>query len=142
MTDKPTKLDDVAEETRVVGDQEERLPGPLGNMKAEPVPKTTQAWLAITKGPDKGNVFRIRKGLTVIGRLEDVAEVVVQTDVASRHHAVIRHLQGRFVLYDLGSTNGTKVNGLAIDSIKLKDGYDIEIGPVALTFRVGKVDAT
>ncbi|MEI8050326.1 MAG: DUF3662 and FHA domain-containing protein [Actinomycetes bacterium] len=72
---------------------------------------------------------RIPVGTTaiVIGRLPDCAIVLNDSNVSRRHAEIIR--QGEdIVLNDLGSTNGTKVNGMAIRSVVLQDGDEIYIG--------------
>ena len=72
---------------------------------------------------------RIPVGTTaiVIGRLPDCAIVLNDSNVSRRHAEIIRHGED-IVLNDLGSTNGTKVNGMAIRSVVLQDGDEIYIG--------------
>jgi adenylate cyclase len=53
----------------------------------------------------------------------------------SRHHTEIMADESKFILTDLGSTNGTFVNGKRVAEAELKDGDTIEIGKVALRFR-------
>src|SRR5437667_461454 len=53
--------------------------------------------------------YPLDKPLVSIGRLSD-CDIVVSDPGASRRHAEIRAEDGRYVLADLGSTNGTKVN--------------------------------
>ena len=55
----------------------------------------------------------------------------------SREHAVIRPDGDGFLLADLGSTNGTIVNGTPIASHRLVDGDRIELGATAIEFRAG-----
>jgi hypothetical protein len=72
---------------------------------------------------------RIPVGTTaiVIGRLPECAIVLNDSNVSRRHAEIIR--QGEdIILNDLGSTNGTKVNGMAIRSAVLQDGDEIYIG--------------
>lgn len=76
----------------------------------------------------------------VIGR---GAEADIQlTDIgASRKHAEIRHVsedgKGRFELHDLGSTNGTLVNGQRVAAATLTDGDRVTVGTTTLVFRAG-----
>lgn len=71
----------------------------------------------------------------VLGRSED-CDYVLNDVLVSRRHAEISWSGGTFVLKDLGSNNGTKVDGLAIIKHNLKDGDRIEIGGKALIYRV------
>ena len=66
-----------------------------------------------------------------IGRATDNA-VVVADGRASRHHARIQARRGALVLTDLGSTNGTRVNGVPVTEVVLGQGDRIEIGRTVL----------
>jgi pSer/pThr/pTyr-binding forkhead associated (FHA) protein len=52
----------------------------------------------------------------------------------SRHHAVLRRNDGRFVIEDQGSLNGTFVNRRRIESTELADGDELQIGKYRMTF--------
>lgn len=66
--------------------------------------------LVVRKGPTPGMAFDITKDVTVMGR--DVSnDIVVGDSEISRQHARISRTPGGYVLEDLGSTNGTYVNG-------------------------------
>jgi serine protease Do len=68
----------------------------------------------------------------VIGRQD--ADVVLDDPQISRHHAVVRPIEGGLEIEDLGSANGTSVNGVAIDgSQRLHDGDVVQVGRVRLT---------
>ena len=69
-----------------------------------------------------------------IGRLSG-CEVVLTDKGASRKHAQLRLRDGGWVLTDLGSTNGTRLNGQTIQSRELADGDKITIGTTVLEFR-------
>ena len=69
--------------------------------------------LLVLSGIEAGRSFRLIEGDNVIGRNEDVA-IALKDDGVSRRHAVIRVLNGRATLADLGSTNGTRKNGQAV----------------------------
>jgi pSer/pThr/pTyr-binding forkhead associated (FHA) protein len=54
--------------------------------------------------------MRLERAITHIGRhLSN--EIIVNDRRVSRYHAEIRYEHGQFVVYDLGSTNGIKING-------------------------------
>jgi DNA-binding winged helix-turn-helix (wHTH) protein len=80
-------------------------------------------------------VHRLKKGENVIGRDDDCSVVVDFTGV-SRHHARITVEDGRFVLEDLDSKNGTWINENRVrEPIDLRDGDCIRLGGVSVTFR-------
>jgi len=66
-----------------------------------------------------------------IGRALDV-DVVLADPLASRRHARLSPRGGRLVLADLGSTNGTRVNGEAVREAVVAPGDRIEIGATRL----------
>lgn len=75
-------------------------------------------------------------GEHVLGRSGD-ASILVDEAGVSRHHAQITIGADTATLRDLGSKNGTVVNGSAVDgSIELTDGAVIVLGTTALTFRI------
>ncbi|GAB4451108.1 MAG: DUF3662 and FHA domain-containing protein [Chloroflexi bacterium OHK40] len=62
-------------------------------------------------------------------------DIILEDTRVSRHHAQMRYRQRRFWLTDLGSTNGTFVNGERISETALRDGDVISLGGLELTFR-------
>ncbi len=63
------------------------------------------------------------------------AEVVLNDPNVSRQHAEIRPRGGSWVLTDLGSTNGSQLNGRQIEGSEvLRDGDEIELGESVMTF--------
>ena len=69
-----------------------------------------------------------------IGRCAD-RDVCLTDAFCARTHAIIIHEQGRFLLEDLDSINGTSVNGKRRESHELKDGDTIAIGSTTIRFR-------
>jgi hypothetical protein len=63
----------------------------------------------------------------IVGRSSDLDMVLVE-DMVSRKHAKISTVGGQIVIQDLGSTNGTFVNGEKIKKVRLKEGDRILIG--------------
>ncbi len=73
--------------------------------------------------------------VTTIGRVPE-STIVLSDPNASRHHAEI-HLDGdSFELVDLGSTNGSKVNGQKISRQLLAEGDELTFGTIQLRFRL------
>lgn len=83
-----------------------------------------------------GRSHALDRPTMTIGRLPE-CDVVVDDVGASRQHAEVRRTEDGFVLSDLGSTNGTLVNGTPIREHLLEDGDRITIGETALEFRSG-----
>jgi hypothetical protein len=69
-----------------------------------------------------------------VGRLAD-CDVVLKDKGASRKHAQLRLRGGVWSVTDLGSTNGTRLNGQTIQSRELSDGDKVTIGSTVLEFR-------
>jgi FhaA, N-terminal domain/FHA domain len=69
-----------------------------------------------------------------IGRLAD-CDVVLKDKGASRKHAQLKRRDGSWTLTDLGSTNGTRLNGQTVQSRELSDGDTITIGTTVIEFR-------
>jgi hypothetical protein len=68
-----------------------------------------------------------------LGRLPE-SSVMITDPNASRRHAEIRRIGNDVVVVDLGSTNGTRVNGAPVRERKLVDGDQIVIGTTVLRF--------
>ena len=83
-----------------------------------------------------GVSFALTKSSVTIGRLPE-CDVVVDDAGASRQHARIERTESGFVLIDLGSTNGTMLNGEPIQEHVLEHGDRITIGETDLEFRSG-----
>ena len=69
-----------------------------------------------------------------IGRESDT-DVVVDNKLASRHHAMIQKIKNAYFIKDMGSTNGTFINGVRIPNdkyVKLNPGDKITIGNMNL----------
>jgi pSer/pThr/pTyr-binding forkhead associated (FHA) protein len=73
--------------------------------------------------------FPLNSTVTVIGRRQD-CDLCVPLMVVSRKHCEINQDQGHLRLRDLGSRNGTLVNGEKINEVDLGPGDRIAIGPV------------
>jgi pSer/pThr/pTyr-binding forkhead associated (FHA) protein len=99
-----------------------------------PVTTVVRARFIRTDTPGKGDL-RLRSPLCRLGRGSD-NDLCFNNDSVSGHHAEIDHLpDGGFQIRDLGSTNGTWVNGRRIQSQALKHGDVVELGEVRLHFR-------
>jgi DNA-binding response OmpR family regulator len=94
--------------------------------------------LIMLEGRGAGRSWPVEKEKVIIGRSEDCEVVLVERQV-SRRHAQIRRLDSQYVLEDLGSRNGTYVNGREVTGpYVLQDGDEIQI---ALCVRLSFVGA-
>jgi Protein of unknown function (DUF3662)/FHA domain len=106
----------------------DRLAEPL----REPDPRRGSAVLRV----DGGRAEILGSDGAVLGRSRD-CDITVEDANVSRHHAEVRPSGGSWVVRDLGSTNGVKVNGRKIDPSRpqsLKPGDVLELGTSRLTF--------
>ena len=82
-----------------------------------------------------GAMVDVRNGL-VLGRVS-ACDVVVADAKASRRHAQLIVEAGVVEVEDLGSSNGTMLNGKPVDRRMLRDGDRIEIGKTVIVYREG-----
>jgi signal transduction histidine kinase len=83
--------------------------------------------LRVVQGPDEGKSFDVREFPALIGR-ETSNTIRLNDDMASRRHAELLLRDGRLVLRDLLSTNGTFLNDALVSDAELKGGDRIRIG--------------
>ena len=92
--------------------------------------------LTIVKGPQIGEVFELDAPLITLGR--DPRNSVFLNDMTvSRHHARMdlgNIASGYATIEDLGSLNGTWVDGAIVSKAGLKDGSTIQIGTFRMVF--------
>ncbi len=96
--------------------------------------------LVIIKGPNIGDKFLINKSKLTIGRNPE-SEIFLDDITVSRKHAVLKKSGNDFLIKDLGSLNGSYVNGEIVDNAVLKNGDRIQIGKyIFLFFCSGRKD--
>jgi hypothetical protein len=87
--------------------------------------------LAVIDGPDSGLVFRIEKPRITIGR--SGADLTIDDSEASRQHASIEIRDTLYLLQDLGSTNGTLVNGEKIhEPTEISSHSEFQVGATTM----------
>ena len=89
--------------------------------------------LQCVRGPEMGVVLNLGNGSFTVGRGRD-NEMVLKDIAASRKHLRLEVSGQRVRLVDLGSGNGTKVNGNRASEVDLRHGDTIEIGGSMLVF--------
>ncbi len=100
---------------------------------------TETAMLILQRGGNEaGRRWLLDRQSLTIGRSED-CDIVLPDRLVSRHHARVYWLDGHYYVEDLGSKNGTHVNGQEVKGPhRLEDGDEIQI---ALRFKLAFVDA-
>jgi len=84
-------------------------------------------------GGRAGESFRPTGERTRIGRSPD-CDIFLDDVTVSRNHAVLIEQNGRYVVEDQGSLNGTFVNRRRIESASLDEGDELQIGKYRMTF--------
>jgi predicted component of type VI protein secretion system len=115
--------------------------GPLQRTAAMPVVRpgavqpgaAARVHLRILNGTMAGSDVTLTQPLIALGRELD-NDMVIEDSRVSRHHAQLFFQHGRYVLRDLGSTNGTFVNGQPVSSMMLAPGDRISLGGLELVF--------
>lgn len=86
--------------------------------------------LAILSGPLAGQVIPIQKRVTLIGRA--YGDIMLQDSEVSRKHCQVEIRPEGAYLTDLGSTNGTYVDGKAISEVPLDDKSEFVVGSTSI----------
>jgi FHA domain-containing protein/zinc ribbon protein len=94
------------------------------------------AELLVMRGPNAGSRFRLDGDLTTAGRHPD-SDIFLDDVTVSRRHAEFYREGGRFTVRDVGSLNGTYVNGARIEEAELVGGAEVQIGKFRLQFFSG-----
>jgi diguanylate cyclase (GGDEF)-like protein len=90
-----------------------------------------RAYLIVLAGKSVGEMYKISKSETIIGRGSQ-ADIHVVDDGISRRHAMIVMEEGQVLVKDLGSTNGTFCNGERVSEQALSDGDKIQVGSTTI----------
>ena len=100
--------------------------------------KVLVASIHVIQGPDKGRTFNLYDGENIIGRQSRTVEIADRT--VSRHHTKLTLSNSHWILEDLGSANGTYLNGVRIKKpAMVKRGDQIRCGATLLVFGGGTV---
>jgi transcriptional regulator with GAF, ATPase, and Fis domain len=96
--------------------------------------------LVTIAGPPEGATFTLTDDVVVIGR-DPSTRIHIDGLLVSREHCLIAREAGRFTLKDLGSRNGTFVNGVPVKERVLEHGDQILVGTSLLLFLAGAGEA-
>src|SRR5262245_40911061 len=73
------------------------------------------------------------RDVTTVGRAAGNTIVVKVAEISRRHFQILKE-RGAFFIEDLGSSNGTRVNGRQIAKMELRDGDVISVGKLSVKF--------
>jgi len=95
-------------------------------------PQPVAAWLVVTAASTPGTMgrsFKISGDESIVGRSPDAQVRLLEEGVSRRHARIIRSPEGKFELTDLGSTNGTYLNGTRLAGpSRLDEGDRVQLG--------------
>jgi pSer/pThr/pTyr-binding forkhead associated (FHA) protein len=97
-------------------------------------PRKSKAFLLVATGEAAGTVFPVTEGSLLVGRSLD-AQVRINEQAVSYEHARLEETEHGYALKDLGSTNGTYVNGQRlVERVVLASGDTVRMGSTTFTF--------
>lgn len=98
--------------------------------------------LIVKQGPQIGILFPVTGNRVVLGR-EETCDIIIQDAEVSRRHSELVWEHNGFLMQDLGSSNGTFVNGVQITSpTRLKPGDVIGLGQTGLVLEMETATTT
>jgi hypothetical protein len=89
--------------------------------------------IRVLTGQQAGQVFPLRSGPTILGRAPSCQIKILSPNI-SKEHVKIEVFEGRTLISDLGSRNGTFVNGTQVRSAVLKAGDRIGLNDIVIEF--------
>jgi len=100
--------------------------------------ESTELWLSVSAGAARGRLIALSGPRFVIGR-DQSCNLRLGSPLVSKLHAALLRRDGRVFLRDLGSTNGTVLNGRPFRNSELEvhQGDRIQIGPIIATLAAG-----
>jgi hypothetical protein len=92
------------------------------------MPTSPGYWIVVRRGPKLNEMFRLDKDVETLGR-DEANDITINDGEVSRYHLKLLKQGDAYALEDLGSTNGTQLNGMQVVEIKqLKDGDTVMLG--------------
>jgi pSer/pThr/pTyr-binding forkhead associated (FHA) protein len=107
--------------------------GEIEEVKLQDVVSGGAALVIRSGGGRAGESFPLQGGRLTVGRRPD-SDIFLDDVTVSRDHAILVKRSGDYFLDDCGSLNGTYVNRQRIESHKLSDGDELQIGKYKLAF--------
>lgn len=92
--------------------------------------------LVVKRGPNVGSRFTLDTDIVQAGRHPE-SHIFLDDITVSRRHVEIRREPEGYVVYDVGSLNGTYLNRQRVDRAPLRDGDELQIGTFKLVYVAG-----
>lgn len=92
--------------------------------------------LIVRRGPNAGSTFVLDAEHTTLGR-DPESDIFLDDVTVSRNHAVIERSDDHYEVRDSGSLNGTYIDRERIETAKLGDMSELQVGRFVLTFVIG-----
>ncbi|HEX2029666.1 MAG TPA: FHA domain-containing protein [Nitriliruptorales bacterium] len=110
---------------------------PTSTLEHVPALEPGTGMLVVMRGPNAGARFLLDRDHTTVGRHPDCEIFLHDVTVSRRHSEVVRREGRDFVLRDLGSLNGSYVNGDRVEERTLRSGDEVQIGRFKLLYLGG-----
>ncbi|MEZ5300179.1 MAG: FHA domain-containing protein [Verrucomicrobiales bacterium] len=91
--------------------------------------------IEFTKGPLQPKRFELDENGVTFGRAYETDIQIASDTRVSSQHAMIKFEKGQWWLYDLGSSNGTAVNGQRVEAAVLQPGDVVALGDSRFTYQ-------
>jgi RsiW-degrading membrane proteinase PrsW (M82 family) len=98
-------------------------------------------FVTITNDGDERIAFILNREEIFVGRTLNNAFVIEHPSVSKRHARITVNGDEAYALVDLGSSNGTYVNGKRISEAQLEDGYEVRFGRANFVYRAQRANA-
>jgi len=115
--------------------EEQALPG------LAPLPPHRRYSLAVILGANAGQIYQLTKPRVVLGRGAG-CDIQLPDSEVSRRHAMLEIRQDEATISDLGSTNGTYVEGVRVESTTIASHQEFSLGTTTLMFIVTETHDT
>lgn len=112
----------------------ETAPLPAASLPTQPSQRAS-GWLLVSGGPGAGSRYELTQAVVTLGRAASCELVIQDSSISRRHAQIIRQEDGFFYAQDLGSQNGTALNGQRLTAPqRLTEGDTLTLGTIPLRF--------
>jgi hypothetical protein len=136
MRELPTRLHVAPQPSQISTPQSDQIQVPQINKSV--MPTTPGHWLVTRRGPHLNHMTQlVDKSIWILGR-DELVDIPINDTEISRQHAKVVFENNHFIIEDLGSTNGTFVNGKSINKpVMLQNADVIGLGDaIVLTYDI------
>jgi hypothetical protein len=105
-----------------------------GSLPAMSRPEGIKSYLKVLQGPNKGHDYELTDTFNTIGRGDDNNVIIKDPFISTRHVAIYFSQANEWRITDLGSRNGTLLNGSKVKEFVIRSGDKILLGDYLLQF--------